>query len=205
MNDESLLLLANKAWAAQLTDERPDYFKRQAAAQNPNFLWIGCSDSRVAPDQITNSPPGVMSIHRNIANLVYEDDDNLMAVLQVALETTKVSHIILCGHDGCGGVEHGMKRDASGPVAHWVRVVGDVYDRHRAELEALDEQARLARMVEINVSEQLERLARLPLVRAAVARGQRLTLHAWVYGLGDGLLREITQLEAADMPAAAPA
>lgn len=205
MNDEALLLLANKAWAAQLTDERPDFFERQAAGQNPNFLWIGCSDSRVAPDQITNSPPGVMSIHRNVANLVYEDDANLMAVLQIALETTKVSHIILCGHDGCEGVEHGMKRDATGAVGHWVRAVGEAYDRHRGELDGLDEEAQLARMVEFNTLEQLDRLARLPLVRAAVERGQQIVLHAWVYGLKDGLLRQITQYEAADVSAPEPA
>lgn len=193
MNDEALLLLANKAWAAQLKDERPDYFQRQAADQNPNFLWIGCSDSRVAPDQITNSPPGVMSIHRNVANLVHEDDDNLMAVLQIALEKTKVRHIILCGHDGCGGVAHGMERDASGAVAHWVRDVGVLSDQHRDELQALNEQDRLNRMVEINVREQLRRLACLPMVRAALARGQDLTLHGWVYGLADGLLRVVTR------------
>ena len=199
MNDEALLLLSNKAWAAQLKDERPDYFERHAVDQKPTFLWIGCSDSRVAPDQITNSPPGVMSIHRNVANLVHEDDDNLMAVLQVALEKTKVSHIILCGHDGCGGVAHGMHRDATGAVAHWVRDVGDLSDRHRPELEALPEQERVDRLVELNVREQVDRLARLPIVRAAFERGQQLTLHGWVYGLSDGLLRPVTRVGAAEV------
>ncbi|MFD1787068.1 carbonic anhydrase [Sphingomonas floccifaciens] len=189
MNDESLLLLSNKAWAAQLKDERPDYFERRAAAQNPNFLWIGCSDSRVAPDQITNSPPGVMSIHRNVANLVYEDDANLMAVLQIALEKTKVDHIILCGHEGCGGVAHGLHRDATGHVAHWVRGVGDLAERHKAELDALGEKERVDRLVELNVREQLHRLANLPIVQAAVDRGQSLTLHGWIYSLTDGILR----------------
>jgi carbonic anhydrase len=198
MNDEALLLLSNKAWAAQLKDERPDYFKRQAVEQKPNFLWIGCSDSRVAPDQITNSPPGVMSIHRNVANLVYEDDANLMAVLQVALEKTKVSHIILCGHDGCGGVAHGMNRDATGPLAHWVRDVGQLSDSHAAELSGMGESERIDRLVELNVREQLGRLARLPIVQAAWQRGQQLTLHGWVYGLADGLLRPITTLTASD-------
>lgn len=198
MNDEALLLLANKAWAAQLKDERPDYFERQAIEQKPNFLWIGCSDSRVAPDQITNSPPGVMSIHRNVANLVYEEDANLMAVLQVALEKTRVSHIILCGHDGCGGVAHGMNGDASGAVAHWVRAVGEISDRHRDELGSLNGRERLNRLVEINVREQLNRLARLPIVQAAFERGQELTLHGWVYGLADGLLRPVTRIDAAD-------
>ena len=205
MNDESLLLLSNKAWATQLIDERPDYFARQAATQNPNFLWIGCSDSRVAPDQITNSPPGAMSIHRNVANLVHADDDNLMAVLQVALEVTQVSHIIVCGHDGCGGVEHGMNRDATGAIAHWTRDVGELADRHRDALNGLDGQARVNRMVEINVVEQIDRLARLPLVRAAVDRGQSLTLHAWIYGMADGLIREIASVNAADKLADLPA
>jgi carbonic anhydrase len=199
MNDEALLLLANRAWATQLKDERPDYFERQAADQNPNFLWIGCSDSRVAPDQITNSPPGVMSIHRNVANLVHADDDNLMAVLQVALEKTKVSHIILCGHDGCGGVVHGMKRDATGAVAHWVRDIGELHDRHSAELQSIDESDRTNRMVEINVREQLSRLASLPLVQAAIGRGQNLTLHGWIYGLADGLLRVVTRLDTSEI------
>lgn len=195
MNDEDLLLLANKAWATQLKDERPDYFERLAADQNPNFLWIGCSDSRVAPDQITNSPPGVMSIHRNVANLVHADDANLMAVLQVALEKTKVSHIILCGHDGCGGVAHGMNRDATGAVAHWVRDVSELHDRHSDQLERLDEKERINLMVEINVREQVGRLAELPIVRSAFERGQDLTLHGWIYGLSDGLLRVVTRLE----------
>jgi carbonic anhydrase len=199
MNDEDLLLLANKAWAAQLKDERPDYFERQAVDQNPNFLWIGCSDSRVAPDQITNSPPGVMSIHRNVANLVYENDDNLLAVLQVALEKSRVDHIILCGHDGCGGVAHGLNHDATGAVAHWVRGVREISDRCREELEGLGEDDRVDRLVEINVREQLSRLASLPIVRAAVDRGQPLTLHGWVYGLADGLLRPITRIEGADL------
>ncbi|MBN2972333.1 carbonic anhydrase [Roseomonas aeriglobus] len=199
MNDESLLLLANKAWAAQLKDERPDYFERHAAEQNPNFLWIGCSDSRVAPDQITNSPPGVMSIHRNVANLIHEDDDNLMAVLQVALEKTKVSHIIICGHDGCGGVAHGMHQDATGAVAHWVRDVGELYERHRTELRGLDDRERINRMVELNVREQVDRLARLPLVRAAFERGQPLTIHGWIYGLADGLIRPILSVTEADV------
>ena len=201
MNDESLLLLSNKAWAAQLMDERPDYFARQAATQNPNFLWIGCSDSRVAPDQITNSPPGAMSIHRNIANLVHADDDNLMAVLQVALEVTKVSHIIVCGHDGCGGVGHGMKRDATGAVAHWTREIGDLSDRHRAELDAVDPAARVNRLVELNVTEQVKRLADLPMVRDAIARGQKLSLHGWVYGMTDGMIRPITKMDAAAITA----
>lgn len=199
MKDEALLMLANRAWSAQLKDERPDYFERQAADQNPNFLWIGCSDSRVSPDQITNSPPGVMSIHRNVANQVHADDANLMAVLQVALEKTKVSHIILCGHDGCGGVVHGMKRDATGAVAHWVRGISELHVRHSVDLQSIDEAERTNRMVEINVREQLSRLANLPLVQAAVARGQDLTLHGWVYGLGDGLLRALTSVHASEI------
>ncbi len=201
MNDESLLLLSNKAWATQLIDERPDYFARRAAAQNPNFLWIGCSDSRVAPDQITNSPPGAMSIHRNVANLVHADDDNLMAVLQVALEVTQVSHIIVCGHDGCGGVEHGMKRDATGAIAHWTRDVGDLSNRHRAELDTLDPAVRVDRLVELNVAEQVKRLAELPMVREAVARGQTLTLHGWVYGMSDGIIRPVTKMDATEISA----
>jgi carbonic anhydrase len=199
MNDETLLLLANKAWAAQLKDERPDYFERQAVDQNPNFLWIGCSDSRVAPDQITNSPPGVMSIHRNVANLVHEDDANLMAVLQVALEKTRVNHIILCGHDGCGGVAHGVRGDATGAIAHWVRNLASIGDPYRDELAGLGEPEQLNKLVELNVRNQIGNLASLPIVHAALKRGQQLTLHGWVYGIADGLLRPIVLLDGADI------
>jgi carbonic anhydrase len=196
MNDTEMLLLANKAWATQLKDERSDYFDRQAQQQKPNFLWIGCSDSRVAPDQITNSPPGVMSIHRNVANLVHPDDRNLMAVLQTALETTKVRHIILCGHYGCGGVAHGMNGDAHDAVADWVSAIADVQHAHADELTGLDGAQRLNRMVELNVCDQLRRLASLPLVRAAFERGQELELHGWVYDLRDGILRRLLLIDA---------
>lgn len=195
MNDTQLLLLANKAWATQLKEERPDYFDRQAHEQKPNFLWIGCSDSRVSPDQITNSPPGVMSIHRNVANLVYEDDRNLMAVLQVALEKTKVRNIILCGHYGCGGVAHGMHGDAHGAVADWVSAIGDVANAHRDELAGLDDAQRFNRMVELNVCDQLRRLANLQPVRAAFERGQPLELHGWVYDLRDGILKRLLTID----------
>jgi carbonic anhydrase len=195
MNDTEMLLLANKAWATQLKDERPDYFDRQAQRQQPNFLWIGCSDSRVAPDQITNSPPGVMSIHRNVANLVNAEDRNLMAVLQTALETTKVRHIIVCGHYGCGGVAHGMNGDAQGAVGDWVAAIGDVARDHEGELAGMDSAARFNRMVELNVCDQLRRLADLPLVRAAFEQGQPLDLHGWVYDLRDGILRRLLTID----------
>ena len=196
MNDTNLLLLANKAWAEQLREERPDYFTRQAEEQKPNFLWIGCSDSRVAPDQITNSPPGVMSIHRNVANLVYEDDLNLMAVLETAVERTRVRHIILCGHYGCGGVAQGWKREGTGAVGEWVAGVHDVYGEHAEEVDALPEAQRLNRMVELNVRDQLVRLARVPLVQAAFERRQELTLHGWVYDLRDGVLKPLMTIDA---------
>lgn len=197
MNDTNLLLLANKAWAEQLREERPDYFARQAEEQKPNFLWIGCSDSRVAPDQITNSPPGVMSIHRNVANLVYEEDRNLMAVLETAVERTRVRHIILCGHYGCGGVAQGWKREGTGAVGEWVAGVHDVYAEHAEEVDALPEGQRLNRMVELNVRDQLVRLARVPMVQAAFGRGQELTLHGWVYDLRDGVLKPLMTIDAA--------
>jgi carbonic anhydrase len=196
MNDHKLLLLANKAWAEQLRDERPDYFARQAEEQKPNFLWIGCSDSRVAPDQITNSPPGVMSIHRNVANLVYEDDRNLMAVLQTAIERTRVRHIILCGHYGCGGVEQGWKRSGRGVIGEWVAGVHEVYAEHREEVDALPEGQQLNRMVELNVRDQLVRLARLPMVQAAFAGDQPPTLHGWVYDLRDGIIKPLMTIDA---------
>jgi carbonic anhydrase len=196
MMDHKLLLLANKAWAEQLREERPDYFARQAQEQKPNFLFIGCSDSRVAADQITNSPPGTMSIHRNVANLVYEDDRNLMAVIQTAIERTRVRHIILCGHYGCGGVEQGWKQEGVGAIGEWVAGVRDVYEEHREEVDQLAEEQRLNRMVELNVRDQLVRLARLPIIQAAFERGQELLLHGWVYDLRDGILKPMMEIDA---------
>ena len=196
MKETKQVLLANRAWAMELLDEDPDYFTRQVAGQQPSFLWIGCSDSRVSPEQITQTRPGGMFLHRNIANLVHADDLNLLSVLQFAVEQLKVRHIVLCGHHGCGGIQATLKGGVSGPVDRWLDAARDVYRAHAAELEGLDEEARVNRLVEVNVRDQLLNLARTDTVRQAFARGQELTLYGWVYDIRDGLLKPLMEVDA---------
>ncbi len=187
------LLLSNKAWSHEMRERKPDYFTCQTAGQKPEVLWIGCSDSRVSPEQITQTRPGELFIHRNIANIVHPDDENFLAVLQFAVETLEVPHIVLCGHYGCGGIAATLNGGTKGPIDHWLDGAREVQTAHRAELSALtDLDQRLNRMVELNVREQLIRLGRLPVVRRAFQRG--LTLHGWVYDLRDGLLSELYEI-----------
>lgn len=196
MKEETQLLLANRAWARELTDEDPDFFRRQAAGQNPAFLWIGCSDSRVAPEQKTQSPPGHMFLHRNIANLVRADDLNLMSVLQYAVDVLAVTNIMVCGHYGCGGIKATLDGGVSGAVDRWLDAARAVLDDHRDEIDAQEAgEARVNRLVECNVRDQLVNLARTGTVQAAFARGADLTLHGWVYDIRDGLLRPLMRID----------
>lgn len=198
MKEETQLLLANRAWAAELIDEDPDFFRRQAAGQRPEFLWIGCSDSRVAPEQKTQSLPGRMFLHRNIANLVRDDDLNLMSVLQYAVDVLGVANIVVCGHHGCGGIKATLEGGVSGPVDRWLDAARAVLADHRDEIDAQDAgEARVNRLVEVNVRDQLVNLARTATVQTAFARGMDLTLHGWVYDIRDGLLRTLMQIDAA--------
>lgn len=191
------LLLANKAWASEIVEEDPGYFTRQTGGQTPEFLWIGCSDSRVSAEQITQTQPGGMFIHRNVANLVDEADLNLMSVLQYAVDVLKVRHVILCGHYGCGGLMATLNGGTSGPVASWLRGAGAVLDAHRDEIQRQpSEEARVNRFVEINVRDQLLKLARTAIVRDAWARGQALFLNGWVYDLRDGRLKPLMAIDA---------
>lgn len=198
MKDYRQLLLANRAWADELTGERADFFSRQTEGQRPRFLWIGCSDSRVAPEQMTMSPPGGMFIHRNVANLVCEDDTNLMAVLQYAVTVLNVEHLIVCGHYGCGGVKAALTNGTShGPVHEWLENARNVYRDHKHEVDAQgDEEARTNRLVEVNVRDQLVRLARTGIVQDAFAAGQPLYLHGWVYDMRDGLIKPLMEIDA---------
>lgn len=196
MKDYKQLLLANQAWAMELKEEDPDFFLRQTAGQKPQFLWIGCSDSRVTPEQMTMTPPGGMFLHRNIANLVHEDDLNLLSVLQYAVDVLQVRHIILCGHHGCGGIKGALQGGLSGPVDRWLDVARDVLDAHRDEIEAQhSEEAMVNRLVEVNVSDQLVRLARTRTVQGAFARGQFLALHGWVYDIRDGHIKPMMEID----------
>lgn len=196
MKETEQLILANMAWAGEQHQYDPEFFVRQIAGQKPEFLWIGCSDSRVAPDQITQSPPGGLYIHRNIGNLVYETDLNLMAVVQFAIEVLEVDEIIVCGHYGCNGVMAGLDNSATGPMGAWLANIRDVYEEHRAEIDALvHREAKINRLVEFNVRDQLIRLARTAPVVNALAAGRKLKLHGWVYDLRDGLLKPLMDID----------
>jgi carbonic anhydrase len=208
MRESKQLLLANKAWANELTDENPDFFTRQVAGQKPQFLWIGCSDSRVSPEQKTQSLPGRMYIHRNIGNLVHDDDLNLLSVLQYAVDVLQVPNIVICGHHGCTGIHDALHGGVTGALDAWLDNARDVARDHADELDVLPEAQRLDRLVEMNVRDQLLHLARIDTVRNAFAAGRDLTLHGWVYDIRDGLLKPLmeidrhTKLEEVGRPAA---
>lgn len=197
MKSYKQLLLANKAWSMELKDENPDFFKRQLNGQMPDFLWIGCSDSRVNPEQMTMTPPGGMFIHRNIANLVNEEDMNLMSVLQYAVAVLQVKHVIICGHYGCGGIMAAYDGQVDGPVDAWLENARAVRENHSAEIyNAGDRDAQVNRFVEVNVRDQLVKLAQTKTVQAAFAAGQPLALHGWVYDLRDGLIKPLMEIDA---------
>jgi carbonic anhydrase len=190
------LLLENKAWAAEKLETDPAYFLRQLKDQSPEFFWIGCSDSRVPANEVTNTEPGEIFVHRNVANLVVNTDLNLLSVLQYAVDVLKVKHIIVCGHYGCGGVKAAMTQHSFGLINKWLRNIKDVYRFHRVELDGInDEEKRVDRLVELNVKEQIHNLAKTSIVQKAWARRQSPILHGWVYGLGDGILHEIITLD----------
>ncbi|MDF7776775.1 carbonic anhydrase [Sphingomonas sp. AOB5] len=196
MKDYRQLLLANRAWADEQTAERADFFERQTMGQKPQFLWIGCSDSRVAPEQMTMTPPGGMFIHRNVANLVHDDDLNLLSVIQYAVTVLKVKHVIVCGHYGCGGVKAALTGGTSGPVHDWLDNARNVYCDHKHEVDAMgDEENRANRLVELNVRDQLVRLAKIDTIRQAFTEGQELYLHGWVYDMRDGLIKPLMEID----------
>ncbi len=186
------LLLENKAWAQERVHDNPEYFKRLENLQTPEFLWIGCSDSRVPANQITGTEPGEIFVHRNIANMVVHTDLNLLSVLEYAVVYLKVKHIIVCGHYGCGGVKASMNSHSYGIINKWLRNIKDVYRIHREEIDILqDENARADRLVELNVREQVLNLAKTSIVQKAWQNEQRPDLHGWVYGLKDGILKPV--------------
>ena len=197
MREYRQLLLANKAWSYELKEEHAEFFARQVIGQQPHFLWIGCSDSRVNPEQMTMSQPGGMFIHRNIANLVNDDDLNLMSVLQYAVSVLRVKHVIICGHHGCGGIQAAMTGGTKGPVHQWLANARAVHHDHAEEIaRAGDRDAQVNRFVEVNVRDQLLRLARTETVRDAFATGQELLLHGWVYDIRDGLIKPLMEIDA---------
>lgn len=183
------LLENNRAWAAAVSATDPGFFEALSHQQSPQFLWIGCSDSRVPANQITGLAPGEVFVHRNVANIVAETDFNVLAVIQYAVDVLKVRHIIVCGHYGCGGVKAAMEETQHGLIDNWLRHIQSIARRNAAELDALGEVERGDRMCELNVIGQAENLARTTVVQDAWRRGQQLHLHSWIYRLHDGRLR----------------
>lgn len=187
------LLLENKAWAQGMKDKDPDYFKHLAELQTPEFLWIGCSDSRVPADKITGTQPGEIFVHRNIANLVIHTDVNLLSVLEYAVNYLKVNHVIVCGHYGCGGVKAAMtNHDHKQVLNMWLRSIKDVYNLYEDELISIqNEEERADRLVELNVQEQVQKLAKTSIIQQVWKHDNRPVLHGWVYGLKDGIIKSL--------------
>ena len=191
------LLHDNKEWAARKVEKDPQYFERLVNVQNPDFLWIGCSDSRVPPNEITQTEPGKVFIHRNVANLVVHTDMNMLSVLQYAVEVLKIKHIIICGHYGCGGVKAAMGNHHHGIIDNWLRNIKDVYVKHQPELDKItDEELKFDRMVELNVVEQVYNLAKTTIVQKAWATGEDYPqIHGWVLDLHTGLIKSMIEIE----------
>ncbi|MCC0024940.1 MAG: carbonic anhydrase [Hyphomicrobiaceae bacterium] len=186
------LLDHNKRWAAGRVAEDSDYFKRLAGLQQPDYLWIGCSDSRVPANVITGLEPGEVFVHRNVANLVHRGDINLLSVLEFAVEALGVKHIIVCGHYGCGGIRAAMEDHRHGIIDHWLQPIRDVADDAKSELDTIrDDSARLNRLCELSIAAQVQGLSRTPIIQSARKRGKEVHIHGWVYGLNDGLLRDL--------------
>jgi carbonic anhydrase len=186
------LLQNNRLWAKGVIERDPGFFDSLARLQTPEYLWIGCSDSRVPANQITGLAPGEVFVHRNVANVVVHADLNCLSVLQYAVDVLKVGHVIVCGHYGCGGVTAALDNLKLGLIDNWLRHVQDVGQRHRDALARIAQRAdRLDRLCELNVIEQVVNVAQTTVVQDAWARGQPLTVHGWIYGIHDGLLRDL--------------
>jgi len=182
----------NRQWVKTKLGEDPEFFKKLANGQQPPVLWIGCADSRVPANEIIGAQPGEVFVHRNIANMVIPSDLNMLSVLDYAVNVLKVSHIIVCGHYGCGGVKAAMTNSSYGIIDNWIRHIKDVYRFHQDELELMeDEEAKFNRFVELNVREQVHDLAKTAIVQNAWNNGQALRLHGWVYGVGSGIVKDL--------------
>lgn len=192
MKDLKRLLDQNKAWAESITASDPEFFPTLAKQQTPTYLWIGCADSRVPATQLVGMMPGEMFVHRNVANVVVHTDFNCLSVIQFAVDVLKVEHIIVCGHHGCGGVKAAMDNLQFGLIDNWLRHVQDVLQEHKAVLAKIDDETkRLDRLCELNVMEQVFNVGRTTIVQGAWDREQELVVHGWIYGLENGLLRDL--------------
>jgi carbonic anhydrase len=192
MNDPTELLELNRAWATRMAAADAGFFARLAGQQYPRYLWIGCSDSRVPANEITGLDPGEVFVHRNIANVVPEDDTNALAVLAFAVTVLKVEHVIVCGHYGCGGISAALDGEQHGVLDGWLQHIRDVAKKHEALLSGLPGlPTRTVKLAELNCIEQATNVCRTSIVQEAWARQQPLTVHAWIYGLSDGILRDL--------------
>jgi carbonic anhydrase len=196
------LFETNRDWAARIREQDPEFFSKLAQQQSPDYLWIGCSDSRVPANQIVGLLPGELFVHRNVANLVVHTDLNCLTVMQFAVDVLKVKHIIVCGHYGCSGVQAALRRDRIGLADNWLRHVQDVHEKHAARLDAAATAVAADgaghggrtmhdRLCELNVIEQVANVCHTSIARDAWERGQELAVHGWIYGIGDGLLRDL--------------
>ncbi len=181
----------NRRWVESVERDNPGFFERLSRGQSPEYLWIGCSDSRIPANEVVGLLPGELFVHRNVANLVIHTDMSLLSVVQYAVEVLKVKHIIVCGHYGCGGVIGAMKGDSLGLIDNWLRFIKDIYHRNGALLDELPEDKRADRLCELNVIQQVANLAHTTIVQDAWQRGQRLAVHGWIYDIKDGLLRDM--------------
>jgi carbonic anhydrase len=197
MDEHKKLLLANKAWVQDKLSISADFFEKLAIDQKPEFLWIGCADSRVPAEEVTGTEPGQLFVHRNVANLVVHTDFNMLSVLQYAVEALKVKHIIVCGHYGCGGVFNAMTNKDLGLINKWLRHIKDVCRMHERELASIaDDRERFDRVVELNVREQVMNLAETSIVQKSWRDGSGIKIHGWVYDLRTGYLKEIALMDA---------
>lgn len=191
MKEIERLISNNRAWSNSLIEEDPGFFERLALAQKPRFLWIGCSDSRVPAERLTGLEPGELFVHRNVANLVIHTDLNCLSVVQYAVDVLQVEHIIICGHYGCGGVQAAIENPELGLINNWLLHIRDLWHKHSSLLGALPPEKRFDKLCEINVVEQVYNLGHSTTLQSAWKRGQKITLHGWVYGIHDGCLRDL--------------
>lgn len=190
------LILENKAWAQSKKDADPEYFTKMARDQNPEYLWIGCSDSRVHPSEITNTHPGEIFVHRNIANLVVHTDMNFMSVLQYAVEYLGVRHVIVCGHYNCGGVRAAIAHKSLGLIDNWIRNIEDTYFSHKVEVDSIkNDSEKVNRLVELNVIEQVKNLSHSAIIQKAWHDKKQPLIHGWIYDLNNGLVKSLITLE----------
>jgi len=181
----------NRDWAERIKASDPDFFSRLSQLQEPDYLWIGCADSRVPANDIVGLLPGELFVHRNVANIVSHTDINCLSVLQYAIDVLKIEHVIVCGHYGCGGVKAAMCSQELGLVDNWIHSIKDIYHRHHDELQDLDDDQRLDKLCELNVIAQVANVCHTNIVQDAWKRGQKLTVHGWIFSIHDGILQDL--------------